>query len=369
MFHSGGNVSIVWDNVTWRWPGNDRLGAARIAPTLYLGDRRAADPADGCAVHHTHDRRHLPDHRHPRRAGGVELQRPHHRGHGTPCRFHHRTRLFHHGQRHPAHRIAVDPEYRHPEGVFPARHRHRQFDRADHIGEQLDPARCTTRNAAAGRDPVQCLERAGRADDPVEQDADRATDLRLQPELHPRPAVHHPRTLHPRTIRRQVTADHRRSRPVAAGGERLRPGGRRERATGLQRHRAGGHGAAGRSRIQRAAELQPDRGGTLQRTADRGLQRRAGDHRRRRQGQRQLRHPGERGARQRQARGLSGDPEARRCLYAAVVDAAAMRCRNPGRCAGGVGTEARLRPVGVRTRRGAERDPRGDHLVDPGLHS
>ena len=71
-----------------------------------------------------------------------------------------------------------------------------------------------------GRDPVQRLERAGRADDAVEQDADRAADLRLQPELHPGAAVHHSRPVHARPVRRQVAADHRRSRPVAAGRPR-----------------------------------------------------------------------------------------------------------------------------------------------------
>ena len=88
------------------------------------------------------------------------------------------------------------------------------------VGEQLDPARRAAGNAAAGRDPVQRLERAGRADDAVEQDADRAADLRLQPELHPRAAVHHPGPVHARPVRRQVAADHRRSRPVAAGRRR-----------------------------------------------------------------------------------------------------------------------------------------------------
>ena len=92
-----------------------------------------------------------------------------------------------------AHRIAVDPQHRHPEGLFPAGHRHRRRDRADHLGEQLHPARRAAGHAAAGRDPVQRLERARRADDAVQQDADRAADLRLQPELHPDPAVHHSR--------------------------------------------------------------------------------------------------------------------------------------------------------------------------------
>ena len=45
-------------------------------------------------------------------------------------------------------------------------------DRADHRGEQLDPAQRAAGHAAAGRDPVQCLERAGGADDDVVEDDD-----------------------------------------------------------------------------------------------------------------------------------------------------------------------------------------------------
>ena len=67
-----------------------------------------------------------------------------------------------------AHRIAVDPRHRHPEGLFPAGHRHRRRHRADH-------RRRTTRSCASRRPactppndhPVQRLERAGGADDAV----------------------------------------------------------------------------------------------------------------------------------------------------------------------------------------------------------
>ena len=37
--------------------------------------------------------------------------------------------------------IAVDPQHRHPQGLLPARHRHRRRDRADQRGEQHHPAR------------------------------------------------------------------------------------------------------------------------------------------------------------------------------------------------------------------------------------
>ena len=52
----------------------------------------------------------------------------------------------------------------------------------------------------------------------------------------------------------------------------------------------------------------------------------------------------------------------------AVVDAARAALPEIQAAApDGPGAEARLRPVGVRARRGGERDPRGDHLLDPGL--
>ncbi len=162
--------------------------------------------------------------------------------------------------------------------------------------------------------------------------------------------------------------DQRRSRSVTPGGQGLLAGRRGERPAGLQRHRPGRHRAHRRPRIQRAVELQPEHGGPVQRVADRRVQRRAGHPGRRGACQRQLRHPDQRRARQRQARGLSRHPEARRCLHACRGGRRTRRAAgDPGGGAGRPGPEARLRPVGVRARRGAERDPRGDHLVDPGL--
>ena len=78
---------------------------------------------------------------------------------------------------------------------------------------------------------------------------------------------------------RQIIVDLDQSR---LAGQGLLAGRRGERAAGVQRDRAGRHRAPRRSRIQRAVELQPDRGGSVQRAADRRVQRRAGDDRRRR---------------------------------------------------------------------------------------
>src|SRR5580658_10181217 len=51
----------------------------------------------------------------------------------------------------------IDSQHRHSEGLLPARHRHRRRDRADHLGQQLHPARRAAGDAAAGGDPVQRL--------------------------------------------------------------------------------------------------------------------------------------------------------------------------------------------------------------------
>ncbi len=109
-------------------------------------------------------------------------------------------------------------------------------------------------------DPVQCVERACRADDALQQDADRAADLRLQPQLHPGEAVHHPGPLHAGPVRRQVAPDQRGHRSGAAGGQRLFPDRCRQRVTGLQCHRARRYRAHWRAGIQRAVEFQSERG-------------------------------------------------------------------------------------------------------------
>ena len=150
---------------------------------------------------------------------------------------------------------------------------------------------------------------------------------------------------------RQIIVDLDPSRLQAQG---LRADRRGERAAGLQRDRPGRHRAHRRPRIQRAAQLQPDLGRPLQRAADRRVQRRAGDDRRCRQGQRQLRDPEQHRARQRQARGLSRDPEARRRLHARRGRCGARGAAgDPGGGARRPRPQARFRPVGVRARRGA----------------
>ena len=146
--------------------------------------------------------------------------------------------------------------------------------------------------------------------------------------------------------------------------------GRGQRAAGLQRHRAGGHRAHRRARIQRAAQLQPAARSSSSTHCRSGSSTARpvtlGDVA---QGQRQLRHADQHRARQRPARDLPGHPEAlptprpwrwsmRRATLLPEIQAAAPE-----------GLELKLdfdQSVFVRAAV-AERGPRGDHLVDPGL--
>ena len=106
------------------------------------------------------------------------------------------------------------------------------------------------------------------------QDADRAADLRLQPEFHPGQAVHHSGPVHARAVRRQAAADECRCRSGPAGGEGLLADRRGQRAAGVECDRARRHRPDRRARIQRAAQFQPGGGRALQRPADRRVRRR-----------------------------------------------------------------------------------------------
>ncbi len=143
----------------------------------------------------------------------------------------------------------------------------------------------------------------------------RTADLRLQPELHPHSALYDSRSVHARTVRRQVATDQCRSRPVAVAGEGLFADRRRQRATGIERHHSRRHGAYWRPHLQRAVELQPQHGGSLQRLADRRVQWRPCHAGRRGACERQLRDTNQRRARERQAGGLPRHPQARRRFH------------------------------------------------------
>ncbi len=99
-------------------------------------------------------------------------------------------------------------------------HRHRRRHRADLRAEQLDPAHRAARHHAAEHDPVQRVERAGGAGHAQQQDAARAADLRLRPQLPAHQAVHHSRPVDPGALRRQAAPDHRRRRSGASSAPR-----------------------------------------------------------------------------------------------------------------------------------------------------
>ena len=172
------------------------------AATLYYGDIRHSDHADGCARRIPHAGRYFPQHRHPGRLRRLELSRPIRRRHGTPRRPCQRAFLFNDRQWHREDGIAFHSGPRHHQGVFRARHGYRRGHSSDFRPEQFSPA-----HHPAGHDPaqypsVQRLERSGRAGDAGEQDAARATDLRLWPELPPPQAVHYSRTVRDAALRR-----------------------------------------------------------------------------------------------------------------------------------------------------------------------
>ena len=244
--------------VLWGLGIDDWSRSPRAAAALHHGDRRHAHHADGLPVGAAHGRRHLPQHRHPGRLRRLELSRPLRRGHGTARRAGQRALLFHHGQRHRAHRVAVDPRARHPQGLFHAGHRHRRRHLADQRAEQFDPAHRAARHHAAEHDPVQRVERAGGAGHAQQQDAARAADLRLRhstscaSSCSPFPGLSIPAPYGGK--QRQIIVD---VDPAQAQRQGLVADGRGQRAADHQRHRAGRHRPHRRARIQRQAQLQP----------------------------------------------------------------------------------------------------------------
>ena len=120
---------------------DDRSRAPRAAAALHHGDRGDAHHADGRPVRaRAWSSTSSPTSTSRSSTSPGAINGPQRRGHGAARRAGHRARLFHHRQRHRAHRIAVDPGHRHPQDLFPAGHRHRRRHRADLRAEQRDPA-------------------------------------------------------------------------------------------------------------------------------------------------------------------------------------------------------------------------------------
>ena len=315
------------------------------------------------------ERGHLPVHRHPGGGGGLDLPGPVRRGHGAPRRPHQRARLLHHRRRHRAHRVAVDPRHWPAEGLLPAGRRHRraiaQISSVSQTASRIMPPGMHAAQRASVSTPPTCRWRSS----PSAADAVRGAALRLRPQLHPRPPVHHPRLVHPR---RPTAASSARSRSTSIRrqlGQGTVAPGRGQRAARLQRHRPGRHRPHRRHRIQRRAQLQPGDGGPVQRHSGQGGRWRPGPPRRRRHVSRRLTPTRPTSS----TSTASAPPTSRILKHSRRLDARGRRRRaraspaHPGRGAPGAGAQDRLRPVGLRARRDARRASRGAHLLDPGV--
>ena len=289
--------------------GDDQPRAPGAAASLHHGGGGDAHHADGRDLRHAHDRRHLPEHRHPGRLRRLELQRPQRRGHGAPRGAGRRARLFHDGQRHRAHRVAVDPGAGHPQDLLPAGRQYRRRHRADFGAEQRGAAHRAAGHAAAEHHPVQRVERAGGAGHAQQQDAAGADAVGLRQPVPAPAAVHDPGAVDPGRVRRQAAPDHRRGRHRQGELQGPLADGRGQCDGHDQRDRAGGHRAARNQRIQHPAQFQPEGRRPVQLSADRRSRRHPGAARRRRQGQRQLRAADQHRPHQRTARELPADPQ------------------------------------------------------------
>ena len=105
----------------------------------------------------------------------------------------------------------------------------RSGNRADRVRDQFDPRPHAARHPAAGHRPVQRVERSGAADQSFIRQDERAAALRLW-HLSPAPGAGADKWHHPADpLRRQVSADHGRSRPRCAACQRSYPERHRQR--------------------------------------------------------------------------------------------------------------------------------------------
>ena len=270
-----------------------------------------------------------------------------------------RARLFDHGQRHRAHRVAVDPGHRHPQGLFPAGHRHRRRHRAD--------LRARTTRSCASRRPAcsrrtsssstprtcrSCRSRSSSKTLPEQQIFDYGLNFIRGCGCSPSRACRSPAPFGGK--QRQIIVDvdparWQRQGPVArwTWSTRCRPSNVIVPA-GIARIGDREYNVQLNSSPQLVEQFNalpvgvrdgvPVLLGDVAKVSD------------------SFAHADQHRAHQRPARELPADPEERRRLDARGGRRGARRAAgDPGRRAGGPGTEDRLRPVGVRARRGRER--------------
>ena len=177
------------------------------------------------------------------------------RGHGAARGAHQRARLLDDGQRHRAHRVAVDPRHRPAQDLLPAGRRHRRRHRADLVG--VERRSCASRRRACSRrtssssTPRTCRWRSSRRRSetlPEEQIFDYGLNfIRVRLFTIPGP-------VDAGAVRRQAAPDQRRHRSARARRQGAVAARRRQRAAGVERHPARRHRAHRRPRVQRAAQ-------------------------------------------------------------------------------------------------------------------
>ena len=186
--------------------------------------------------------RYFPRNQDPGGVGDLELYRPQHARDGA-ARHHlqsvldQRERQRNQEYRSAEHEWAVGPE-----DLFPARRQSRSCHRADRGRHQCNPRAHAPRHPAAGRCAVQCVQRAGPADQPELRYPQRAGALRLR-HLSDASAARPDRGHHAAdSRRRQVPPDHGRYRSREARGQGSDPTGCRQRGECAESDAAVGHG-------------------------------------------------------------------------------------------------------------------------------
>ena len=161
-------------------------------------------------------------HRHPGGRRGLELPGPVGRGHGAARRVHQRARLSTTVNGIDAHRVAVDPRHRPAQGLLPAGRRHRRRHRPDQrrcrstILRIMPPGHARRPNVIqfnASNVPVAQLTVASDTL-PEQQIFDYGLNFLR------RAAVHHPRPVDARAVRRQAAGRSRWTSTRARCGAR-----------------------------------------------------------------------------------------------------------------------------------------------------
>ena len=267
---------------------------------------------------HPHDRGHLPDHRHPRGAGGLELQRPVRRRtwNGAWCwwpsaAYSQTVNGVEHIESTSVSGIGLIKVFFHPGidiGAAIA-----QINGVDDTALRVMPPGMQPPNIIQfNASNVGVVQLTSSSKTMSEQEIVDYTQNFIRLRLFTIPGI-----IAERLVRRQAAADHRRHRPDAPGGQERVAERRGDGAANLQRHPARRHRphrrAANTTSLTNSSPPNVAQFRNLPLVVRNGV---TGDARRRRHRQRQLRQPDQHRPRQRRARHLHGGAAPRRCLHA-----------------------------------------------------